>query len=86
MSCNQSSFTKACKAGENFVSSFAPDERFGLFVVVVEVNANRGFQLACAAKYTATNLFFCEKGKPTFDKVEPESACGRKVQVKSVAV
>jgi len=52
-------------------------------VVDFDVVPNRGFQLTGAVEGSAPNLFFRNQTKPAFDQIDPRSAGGSKVEVKT---
>ena len=53
------------------VSGFVPDERLGIFVVVVDEGSDGRFEFFGGAVYPAPELLFGQFGEPTFDQVEP---------------
>ena len=74
MSRIRDSLTKSGDLGEDFVSSFGPDEWFGRPVADGQILPNGGFQRARAAMGAALDLLLGQRGEPALDQVEPRRA------------
>src|SRR5271167_4284150 len=72
--------------GEDLVRRFGPNERRGIFIVYVDVLANRGLQFLYAAKHAAANAFVGEFGEPSLDQVDPGTIGGCEVNMKPRAL
>jgi len=60
-----------------------PDERLGLFVVTVDVTSNRQDEFFEIAKHTAPQSVLSEIAEEALHHVEPGSAGGREVHMKT---
>ena len=75
--------TKALDAGHDVISGFGPYKRLGVSVVLIEVSANSGLQLASGAMRAAADLALSQGSEPALDLVEPRSRSRCEVDVKS---
>lgn len=66
---------------QNVGGSGGPDEGFGIFVVTVDITADRHDQFFQIAKHTATQSVLGEVAEEALYHVEPRGTGGREVRV-----
>jgi hypothetical protein len=83
VSCPRDSPTKALDGGEYVVSGLGPSEGLGATVLDVNVVANSTLQFDGTAVCAATKLFVGELGEESLDLVDPGTALGCEMDVKT---
>jgi hypothetical protein len=77
----QSALAEAFNTGEDLVSGFRPDERFGIQVGLLNVSLDCGLQSVGADKEPVLEAAPGQKKETAFHQIEPRGTGGGKVQM-----
>src|SRR5271169_1281413 len=81
--CSEGSSCVASDAVQNLIGGSGPHKRFWIFVMDVDVLANRQFQLPDAAERAAPDSFVGEFGEPSLHQIQPRTIRWREVNMKT---
>ena len=71
-----------CQFVQDFVSSFGPEERFGVLVSCFQVSIDCIDEVQGAVKDPSTKSLLCQPGKESFHGVQPGGRSWNEVEVK----
>jgi len=77
--------SEARDAGEDLVHRSGPEERFGSFVMNINVLKDGAFQFFGAAEDATANTFVGDLGKPAFHQIQLGAVRGREMDVETGA-